>query len=90
MSVDILPTQLPLDASCHFSNALMPYLRVLVREYQGESIGETKEDAPLVEALERATIAKRGRLTEGHGWLYGQMEKAGGQRNLGVRMRART
>ncbi|KDQ17415.1 hypothetical protein BOTBODRAFT_105760 [Botryobasidium botryosum FD-172 SS1] len=77
MSVDILPTQLPLDASCHFSNALMPYLRALVREYQGGSTGGKmkEEDAPLAEALERATIAKRGRLTEGHEWLYEQMEK---------------
>lgn len=94
MSVDILPTQLPLDASRHFSQALMPYLRALVREYQGAGAGAgagqsagagvsagasasvgVGGDAPLVDALNRATIARGGKLMPNHEWLYASLDK---------------
>lgn len=66
MSVDILPAQIPLDASAHFSAALMPYLRTLIRQYQGSLINEDKDK---VEALDRATIAQHGELKGAHKWL---------------------
>lgn len=67
MSVDILPTALPLEASQHFSNALMPYLKVLVDEYRDFPIsgGAGKHR----QALDRATVARDGVLTESHAWL---------------------
>jgi alpha-aminoadipic semialdehyde synthase len=66
MSVDILPTQIPQDASSHFSKALMPYLRTLIRQYQGTL---TSDDQNRVEALDRATIAQQGELMGVHKWL---------------------
>lgn len=66
MSIDILPAQIPLDASAHFSTALMPYLRALIRQYQ-ESL--VTEDQGRVEALNRATIAQHGGLSDAHKWL---------------------
>ena len=83
MAVDILPTEIPLDASTHFSNALMPYLRALVRQEQRRRQelnaithsgngwnGVPVEDATFLEALDRATIAKHGKLMPQHEWLY--------------------
>lgn len=67
MSVDILPSELPLDASQHFSNALMPYLRSLIRQEQNNTSGSDKDR---LDALDRATIARDGSLTKGHEWLY--------------------
>lgn len=66
MSVDILPTSLPREASAHFSNVLLPYLRTLVRQYRGEA---DATDAERVTALDNATIAGGGALKEGHRWL---------------------
>lgn len=67
MSVDILPTALPLEASQHFSNALVPYLKVLVDEYRDVSISGGAEKHR--QALDRATVARDGVLTESHAWL---------------------
>ncbi|KZV92569.1 hypothetical protein EXIGLDRAFT_614197 [Exidia glandulosa HHB12029] len=58
MSIDILPTELPRDASAHFSNALKPYLRALIN-------GEDTPDG----ALARATVARGGELAGSHEWL---------------------
>lgn len=66
MSVDILPTQIPQDASTHFSKALMPYLRTLIRQYQGNL---TSDDQDRVETLSRATIAQQGALVGEQKWL---------------------
>jgi alpha-aminoadipic semialdehyde synthase len=63
MSVDILPTSIPLDASQHFSRSLLPYLESLIGTFDGSKSGE------YTEALERATIAKEGKLAEKHAWL---------------------
>lgn len=83
MAVDILPTEIPLDSSAHFSDALMPYLRALVRQewrqLQGSKStsssgngwnGVPVEDASSLAALDRATIAKGGELMPQHQWLY--------------------
>jgi len=72
MSVDILPTQIPQDASAHFSAALMPYLRTLIRQYQGSA---TSADKERLEALDRATIAQHGALQGVHRWLVGPLRE---------------
>ncbi|KAI6144926.1 Saccharopine dehydrogenase-domain-containing protein [Pisolithus tinctorius] len=74
MSVDILPSSLPLDASNHFSGVLMPYLRALVREYRGTRAGAEKQ-CRYDEALERATVAREGQLAGKHKWLKEPVEK---------------
>jgi alpha-aminoadipic semialdehyde synthase len=66
MAVDILPASIPLDASEHFSNALNPYLKNLVREYRGE-----KTETEYIESLNRATVARDGDLLPKHKWLWG-------------------
>ncbi|KAF8639309.1 hypothetical protein AX17_001590 [Amanita inopinata Kibby_2008] len=73
MSVDILPTSIPLDASRHFSNAMLPYLERVMGWYTGrESAGK---DDLLGRALERATIAVNGSLIEKHQWLQEGVDK---------------
>jgi len=48
----------------HFSGALLPYVKTLVREYRGECAGNEYQ-----RALERATICKGGDLVGKHRWL---------------------
>lgn len=76
MSVDILPTALPLDASETFSAGIMPYLQAVIRKYRNHSEGTVlrtevrdvgHEEA--VEALNRAAIAAGGALNDKHKWL---------------------
>jgi alpha-aminoadipic semialdehyde synthase len=64
MSVDILPSSLPLDASQHFSGVLMPYLRALINEYRGQP-GSREH----LEALNVATVTRNGELQGKHRWL---------------------
>lgn len=69
MAVDILPTALPLEASQHFCNVLTPYLRTIISGYrEGSSITEV-EEVKRIEALDRATVARGGTLTENFHWL---------------------
>lgn len=75
MSVDILPTALPLDASQHFSKELFPYLRTLLRELNVVGTLKHDEDDGLCVALDRATIASEGKLRERHQWLQGAVNK---------------
>lgn len=67
MSVDILPTALPLDASEAFSNSCLPYIRALVRQYKvgADNTGFERE----VQALNRAKVAEGGELVGKHEWL---------------------
>ncbi|KAH7099522.1 Saccharopine dehydrogenase-domain-containing protein [Auriculariales sp. MPI-PUGE-AT-0066] len=65
MGVDILPTELPADASAHFSEKLSPYLRALLRLPPRDG-----EDAQCIErALDRASVAREGRLADKFQWL---------------------
>ncbi|KAH7905556.1 Saccharopine dehydrogenase-domain-containing protein [Hygrophoropsis aurantiaca] len=64
MSVDILPSSVPLDASQHFCKVLMPYLRALIGEHRGTTGAED-----LKNALDIATIARGGVLQGKHAWL---------------------
>lgn len=68
MAVDILPTALPIDASTHFSNVLVPYLESLVAGYKGSYQGGLKG------ALDRATVTREGKLVEKHAWLGEKVE----------------
>ncbi|KAG1727784.1 Saccharopine dehydrogenase-domain-containing protein [Suillus paluster] len=70
MSVDILPSSLPLDASQHFCGVLMPYLRALINEYRGRS-GSREH----LEALNVATVARNGELQGKHRWLEAPVER---------------
>ena len=72
MSVDILPSQVPRDASEHFSKCLMPYLQTLIRQYQGTL---RKEDTPIIQALDRASIARDGQLQGSFTWLRDPLEE---------------
>ncbi|EPQ53172.1 hypothetical protein GLOTRDRAFT_140080 [Gloeophyllum trabeum ATCC 11539] len=65
MAVDILPSSLPLDASRHFSQGIMSYLRTLIRGYRGEG----GVDAELERALDRATVTRGGELQGSNTWL---------------------
>jgi alpha-aminoadipic semialdehyde synthase len=71
MSVDILPSELPLDSSRHFSDKLLPYLRSLIRSEQGKSL--SPEDAVHLETIQRGTIAQGGKLQEPHSWLANRL-----------------
>jgi alpha-aminoadipic semialdehyde synthase len=70
MAVDILPASLPLDASIHFSDKFLRYVRSVVDDYKGVK----GEDVEATDALKRATIASGGRLQKGHGWLTEKVE----------------
>lgn len=70
MSVDILPSSLPLDASQHFCGVLMPYLRALIDEYHGRP-GSREH----LEALNVATIARNGELQGKHRGLAAHVER---------------
>ncbi|KIJ19435.1 hypothetical protein PAXINDRAFT_68974 [Paxillus involutus ATCC 200175] len=70
MSVDILPSSLPLDASQHFCGVLMPYLKALIKEYRGEPVEQEYSDA-----LKVATVARDGQLQGKHTGLAEHIEK---------------
>lgn len=70
MSVDILPSSLPLDASEHFCRVLMPYLKAVIQEYRGQSLEKEYSDA-----LKTATVAKDGQLQGIHTRLEEPLDK---------------
>ncbi|KAF9112085.1 hypothetical protein BGX27_004003 [Mortierella sp. AM989] len=70
MSVDILPSELPLESSQHFSNALYPFIKELIRD---------NTDHPV---LAGATIAENGNLKPAHEGLSKIMEETHAKENL--------
>lgn len=72
-SVEILPSAFPLDATKHFSNVLLPYLRHLLDD---PSLARSTGDSEIREALKRATLVEDGKLEKQHEWLYELLEKA--------------
>ncbi|KAG8905005.1 hypothetical protein FRB99_000878 [Tulasnella sp. 403] len=82
MSIDILPSELPLDASKHFSKALKPYLGALLRMYQGKTT--TEGDAAALDVVNRATIARGGQLLPRHQWLGELVMKTMTQQHEGI------
>ncbi|KAG8708682.1 hypothetical protein FRC09_001090, partial [Ceratobasidium sp. 395] len=73
MTIEILPAELPKDASKHFAKALKPFLHALVRQKQSGGLGVEK-DRKLLDALDRATITERGSLKPKHAWLMERVE----------------
>ncbi|OCH83748.1 hypothetical protein OBBRIDRAFT_892143 [Obba rivulosa] len=76
MAVDILPSALPLEASQHFSGALMPYLTALVdarRVLLGGKSRAGADAAEKMDALMRAVVARDGALTGPFKWLEGPL-----------------
>lgn len=70
MGVDILPAELPLESSQHFSNVLSPYLKELVLKN-----GDNKEAK---QTLDNAIVADKGKLAEKHHGLYKFLETPSG------------
>ena len=70
VAVDILPASLPRDASVHFSEKLLRYVRSVVNDYKGVK----NEDVEASNALKGATIASHGRLEKRHEWLAPKVE----------------
>jgi alpha-aminoadipic semialdehyde synthase len=60
LGVDILPAELPLESSQHFSNVLSPYVKELVQ----------KNNAEAATTLKNAVIADKGSLAQKHEGLY--------------------
>lgn len=71
-SVEILPSALPLDATDKFSSSVLPYIRQLLEPSSSSSSPEISA------ALERATLARDGRLEKQHEWLLDLIEKKEG------------
>ena len=80
MSVDILPSELPLDSSKYFSSKFLPYLETLIRMEKGKPLSE--QDKVNAAILERGTIVKKGRLAPKHEWLQGHLDKLNVARNV--------
>lgn len=67
--VDILPSELPKDSSEHFGDTLLPFVRQIIQNSEGETAGSSVgclERFPT--ALSSACIASAGELT--HGFKY--------------------
>jgi alpha-aminoadipic semialdehyde synthase len=82
-AIDILPTTLPLDASLHFTEKLVPYVESLITQYRrlypetfGPAPVETHCTADWEDGLARATVAKEGKLTAPNKWLYTLLDNA--------------
>ncbi len=65
MAVDILPSELPRDASDYFSRVLLPYVPALAAADYTASF----DDLALPPEIKRAVIAHRGQLTPSYGYL---------------------
>ncbi|KAA1474028.1 hypothetical protein DENSPDRAFT_780814 [Dentipellis sp. KUC8613] len=63
VAVDILPASLPRDASEAFAEKVKRYVRGVVKGYRGMREGEGDEEVG--RALERASVARGGRVREG-------------------------
>jgi alpha-aminoadipic semialdehyde synthase len=67
--VDILPTEIPREASDHFSGVLKDLLPALA----SADFSVPFEDLVLPDALKRATIVHRGKLTPDYHYLEPQV-----------------
>ena len=70
MAVDILPSELPREASADFSRVLKPYIPALARCDLGASL----QDLDLPPEIKRAVIAHRGRLAPEYEYIYEYLE----------------
>jgi alpha-aminoadipic semialdehyde synthase len=60
LGVDILPAELPMESSEHFSNVLGPYVKELILNNNAEA----------ATTLKNATLAENGKLDKKHEHLY--------------------
>ncbi|KAI5481105.1 alpha-aminoadipic semialdehyde synthase [Pseudohyphozyma bogoriensis] len=67
-SIEILPSELPLDASTHFSDSILPYVESLLKD--PKSAGQDH----LSKALRRATVVENGKLAKEHEGLYSLLD----------------
>ncbi len=65
MAVDILPSEIPRDASNYFSNVLKDYIPAIAKADYGVRF----KDLALPEAIKRAMILYRGRLTPDYEYI---------------------
>ncbi|KAF9185827.1 hypothetical protein BGZ51_002428 [Haplosporangium sp. Z 767] len=70
MSVDILPSELPLESSQHFSDSLYPFIKELIRENYSHPV------------LAGATIAENGSLKPSHETLTKVLKDTHAKENL--------
>ncbi|MFZ2358828.1 MAG: bifunctional lysine ketoglutarate reductase /saccharopine dehydrogenase family protein [Anaerolineae bacterium] len=72
MAVDILPSELPRDASDYFSQVLLPYVPALAHADYSASF----DHLTLPPEIKRAVIAHRGELTPGYRYLQQHLPSA--------------
>lgn len=70
MAVDILPSELPREASIHFSETLEPYLKKMVETDFSVSF----DDLSLPSPIKKAVIVHRGKLTPTYSYLESYLE----------------
>ncbi|KAF9419700.1 hypothetical protein BGZ94_009331 [Podila epigama] len=70
MSVDILPSELPLESSQHFSDSLYPFVKELIRDNNSHPV------------LAGATIAADGKLTHAHEGLAKKLDETHAKEKL--------
>ncbi|KAI1311045.1 hypothetical protein EDD11_003552 [Mortierella claussenii] len=70
MSVDILPSELPVESSQHFSDSLYPFIKELIRDNTGHPV------------LAGATIAENGSLKPAHEGLSKILAETNAKENL--------
>lgn len=69
LAVDILPCELPADASAYFGRTLSPYLPALA----GADFDRPLAESGLPAELQRATIVYKGKLTEPYRYLESEI-----------------
>lgn len=69
-SIDILPTELPIDSSRHFSDCILPYVKRLISPNKTQVA-----DDEVQRSLERAAIVRAGDLQADHAWLQDSVDK---------------
>ncbi|NBC66086.1 MAG: hypothetical protein GVY07_10595 [Bacteroidetes bacterium] len=65
MAVDILPSELPKEASIHFSKALKPYLKTMAEA----DFSVSYQELSLPDPIKNAVIVHRGKLTPNYSYL---------------------
>lgn len=70
MAVDILPSELPREASAHFSESLMPFMKHIAKTDFSASFKELN----LPEAIKKAVIAHDGSLTPNYRYLESSLK----------------
>ena len=73
--VDILPSELPKESSEHFGDALLPYMRHIIKSSHGSVSGRVGALIDLPPEIRHACIASDGELTEGFKYIEALMTR---------------